>query len=295
MLLHKIENTHFSSSESVIIEYILEHVYDLETLTIQELADKTHTSAPLFIRLSKKLGYGGWIDFKKDFIKEIEYLNHETDIDASIPFTINDDIMKISNHLLQLEYETLKETHELLNHDDLQTALRLLRQSKVIELYGSGMNYLLAKEFALQLFYLGKHTLISQTPNDECTLAAMSDESHSAILISYSGETKMIKDVLTILKRKGVKTIGITCLADNTLSQGVDICLRLSSKEMLRTKIGMFSSTSSLQYLLNILYAGIFSFDYEKNLNYKIHLSQQSDQRISGFKYIDENNGNKKL
>ena len=57
----------------------------------------------------------------------------------------------------------------------------------------------------------------------------------------------------------------------------------------------MFSSTSSLQYLLNILYAGIFSFDYEKNLNYKIHLSQQSDQRISGFKYIDENNGNKKL
>ena len=45
MLIHKIEKTHFSPSETVIIDYILQKGLEIKDMTISQIAQQTYTPA----------------------------------------------------------------------------------------------------------------------------------------------------------------------------------------------------------------------------------------------------------
>lgn len=288
LIIHKIEKTHFSASESIIIHYILEQGEKIENQSIQTIANATYTSAPLLIRIAKKLGFSGWNEFKNAFLKELNYLYATSDIDASIPFVVSDDYMTIAHHIAQLETETIQDTMQLLSHDDLYKALRILRKYQEIDIYGVSGNLLLAEQFAQKMFYIHKHVNVCRLTGDVMVQAAMSTNTHCAILISYSGETEFILYVAQILKKKNIPMIAITSIADNDLSQMVDVALRISSREMLHTKIGDFATSQSIKTILDILYGCIFSFHYQENLDTKIAVAKEVDDRVSGFEYINE-------
>ena len=86
MIIHQIEQTHFSDSEALIIQFILNKGMDIKNMTTKEIAEATFTSPSLLIRIAKKMGYDGWNQFKKAFLEELEYMYASQDIDASIPF-----------------------------------------------------------------------------------------------------------------------------------------------------------------------------------------------------------------
>ena len=50
----------------------------------------------------------------------------------------------------------------------------------------------------------------------------------------------------------------------------------------------IFATTTSLKYLFDILYAGVFSYDYKKNLETKIVVASYVDDRQSEDEYINE-------
>lgn len=288
LIIHKIEKTHFSASEAVIVDYILKQGEKIKNMTIQAIADATYTSPPLLVRIAKKLGFSGWNSFKEQYLAELEYLYASDEVDASIPFVVTDDFMTIAHHISQLQIQSINDTMMSLKHDDLHKAMRLLRNVQEIDMYGVSGNVLLAEGFAQKMFYLHKKVNICRLPGDALVQAAMSEENHCAILISYSGETEFIIKVARVLVNKKTPIIAITSIADNTLSQMADVCLRMSSKEMLNTKIGNFATAQSVTCILDILYACIFSLDYQKNLDYRIAIAKESDDRFSGFEYIDE-------
>lgn len=288
LIVHKIEKTHFSPSEAVIVDYILKQGEAIENMSISAIAKATYTSPPLLVRIAKKLGFSGWNEFKEAYLEELEYLYKTSDIDASIPFVVSDDFMNISHNIAQLESETIQDTIQLLNHDTLYQAMRYLREAPRIDLYGVSNNVILAEEFAEKMLFINKNVSISRLSGDAKLQASMSDSRHVAILISYSGETKFILEVARILRKKQTPIIAITSIGDNHLSQLANVVLRISSKEMLHTKIGDFASSQSVKLILDILYGCIFSLDYQKNLDYKIALAQEVDDRHSGFEYIDE-------
>ena len=135
MIINKIQNTHFSESEEVILRYILSQSEAIEPMTIQDIANATYTSAPLLVRISKKLGYKGWSDFKKAFLEELHYMFQSQDIDATIPFVEEDDAVTIANNILTLHSETAEDTRKLLKHDELNKAINLLSEADVIDVY----------------------------------------------------------------------------------------------------------------------------------------------------------------
>jgi len=288
LIIHKIEQTHFSPAESLVIQYILDNSDKVKEMTMSSIAKETYTSPPLLARIAKKLGYSGWNTFKDAYLEELNYLYASSEIDASIPFVVSDNFMTISNHISQLQIETIHDTMDLLKHDDLYKAISIIRKSAEIDMYGVSGNILLAQGFAHKMFYLHKHVNICQLPGDAKLQAAMSDKNHCAILISYSGQTEFILQVCKMLKSKHVPMIAITSIADNELSKFADVTLRISSREMLHTKIANFSTVQSVNLILDILYGCIFSLNYQKNLDYRISIAKQVDDRISGFEYIDE-------
>ena len=288
LIVNQIENTHFSKTEREIVDYIIDQGMNIEKMSANEIARNTFTSAPLLVRIAKKLGYSGFNEFKSAYLKELAYMLEETDVDASIPFLLSDDLMTISKNIALLEKETIQDTEQLNHHDELQHVISLLEKTKKIDVYGVLDNILLAKHFQTLMMDIGKDVQVIDQVTGQKRSACLADETHCAIIISYSGQTEEMLEVAEIYYKRQIPFISITCMAENSLSRLADAHLYLSSREMLHIKIGDFASTTSLKYLFDVLYAGIFSKNYKKNLETKIVVASYVDDRQSEDEYINE-------
>lgn len=277
MLIHKIEKTHFSPSESIIIDYILKKGKDIKNMTIAQIANETYTSSPLFIRIAKKLGFDGWNEFKEAYLKELDYLYLNQEVDANIPFVVNDDIMNIAYNLCVLERQTIQDTYSLISHDDLQKAIRLLRDCKYIDVYSRSVHMHIVRSFQERMYILHRHVQLCSLSDELDSTYLMSDQNHCAIIISYSGHAPHIKHLIETLRKKQTSIIAITNLEDNELSLLADVTLRMSSRELIYTKIADFASSLSLKYILDILYSCIFSIHYQQNLDNCIQIAKELD------------------
>lgn len=89
-------------------------------MTIQELAQKTFTSHTSIIRFAQKLGMKGFKDFKIMLVKSIEQKNHVlSEINPNIPFEDDASLMKISQDMMYLTQQAIKESYELLKEKSL--------------------------------------------------------------------------------------------------------------------------------------------------------------------------------
>lgn len=123
----------FSPSEKIIVDYILEKENKIKNSSTKMIADETYTSPSTLVRISKKLGYNGWNDFKSAYFEEVDYLNtHFQDIDPNFPFTNQDTIMNIAGKIADRHIESAKDTLSLMKHNDLQKAVQILRQADAV-------------------------------------------------------------------------------------------------------------------------------------------------------------------
>lgn len=117
----------------------------------------------------------------------------------------------------------------------------------------------------------------AQIGNDDYLLATKSNSNHCAIIISYFADNERLLKLCDKLKNKGIKIISITSLTENELIKYSNCMIHMSSREMRYTKIGEFSSSTSLKLILDIIYSCLFSTNYEKNLNTRITVSKEID------------------
>lgn len=74
-----------------------------------EVADLTYTSRATLVRFAKKLGYSGWPDFVKAFLKEVRYFESSmTGVDFNIPFEEKDSFRAIAEKAAQVRREAIR-------------------------------------------------------------------------------------------------------------------------------------------------------------------------------------------
>ncbi|MCU5332243.1 MurR/RpiR family transcriptional regulator [Bacillus wiedmannii] len=287
LLIEKMKEDIFSSSERAIIVYLFKQRENIKDKTTKQISKETYTHPSTLIRIAKKLGYSGWVELKNSFLGEIEYLNsHFSSIDANYPFDDQDSIMTVANKMALLNQTTISDTLSLLNHDDLQRATNMLDKAAHIKVFSMYHNLLICHDFKSKMNRIRKHvSLCTIDPHFE---AVNSNIETCAIVISYSGESEDIVGLLPFLKRKKVPVIALTSIGENTLTKYADCILRITTREKLYSKIGSFSSNESICFLLDLLYACVFSEDYKNNLEYKIRISKYFDHRKSSNKVMQE-------
>ena len=272
MLIDKIQSTHFSPSEKEVIQYVLNHTDQLDDLSTQTIAEATYTSAPIVIRVAKKLGLKGWNELKLKLKSEIAYLYAINEVDASVPFVITNNYTDIANHLETLEKETIKDTLSLLTHDLLYKAMSLLRNKKEIDIYCSGPYYPLALLFQSQLETIDYHVKVCKIGDNDRLNVAKANKEHIALLMPVENHKKETLSLIKKLKAKHIPMIGIIPVEGDYLTDLIDCTLLISSRELANVRIGEFASTTGAKYLLDTLYGCIFSMHYEENLNQRISL-----------------------
>ncbi|GGA92080.1 MurR/RpiR family transcriptional regulator [Ornithinibacillus halotolerans] len=287
LLTEKMKEDIFSPSERTIITYMFDKLELIRDKTTKQIAEETYTHPSTLIRIAKKLGYNGWIELKDDFLQEMEYVNsHFTDVDANYPFHEHDHLLNIANKMATLHQNTIKDTLSLLKYEDLQKATTLLNHAEEIKIFGINNNLILCHDFKAHMNRIGKRVSICNVDSE--FEAASSDVRTVAIIISYSGESLVSHNILPLLQRRKTPIIALTSIGDNTLSKQADCVFRITTREKLYSKIGSFSSNNSIGFLLDVLYSCVFSKDYQKNLAYKIQISERYDHRKSTNKVMEE-------
>ena len=291
LITEKLEQYDFAASEQVLIDYILEKKELIKDKTTKQIAKETFTSASTLVRIAQKIGFSGWNELKDSYLQELDYLNsHFSYIDANIPFNKDDSLVSIANKLAILNAEAIKDTLSLINNNDLKNAIEIINNSSYINLFAVSNNLLISQEFKYNMARINKRVEIPNEGDLDFT-AYLMDKNSCALVISYSGETKSLIKIIKTLKKRKVKIIAITSIGDNSLSLQADCVLRICTREKLYSKIATFTTTNSIQYILDILYSCIFSLKYDKNLNLRIETSKYVESgRSSTLNIIKEKN-----
>jgi DNA-binding MurR/RpiR family transcriptional regulator len=265
-ILGKIKQPHFfSNSEQGTIDFILNNPDFLKKATVKELATATFTSPSTIVRLCQKLGCKNYSDFKMQFVSSLENRNYtQAHIDANFPFDKN------NTFLGSLCCEAINETLSLIDGYMYEKAIDLIYTADCIDIYGVGVNQSIAHDFKMNLMRINKKVNIAHDNQQLTVSAAYSNKKHASLIISYTGETAETIKYCKILKQTGSPMICITNIGNNTISDLCDISLKMVTREKMFSKIGIFSSKFSIMLILDILYSGIFSKNYDENVNLTI-------------------------
>lgn len=289
LIIEKLKKTKFSSSEKVLVDYILTKKETIRDKTTKEISAETYTSPSTLIRIAKKVGYSGWNELKENYLKEILYLDsHFKEVDANFPFLKNDSIMSIANKIAILNKETIDDTLSLINREELQKAINIIKNSFSINLFASSINLIISEDFKYKMARINKKVEICSIEGEQMFAVHNCTPDSCAIVISYSGESNLIVQITETLKSLKVPIIVITGVGNNTLSKHSDSILNISTREKLYSKIANFSINDSICYILDVLYSCTFSLNYDENLRYKIETSKRIDPRFSSLDIISE-------
>lgn len=278
-----------SKSEEVLANYILSEKENIENLSTKDLANATYTSPSTVVRLSQKLGFSGWNEFKEKYLEELQYLNKNlSNVNPDFPFEAHDTFMNIASKVGHLASNSIDDTLSLLKNDELKKAAQLLCKSQIINVYGVSNSLLMAYDFKHKMLRINKHVEIMNLPGEQLIVASNSSPANCAILISYSGESKEVLKIAKILKSKNTQMIILTSIGENSLTPFADCIFSISTREKLYSKISTYSSNNSIHLILDILYSCVFKMNYDYNLKYKSSISKNVDERFSTSNLMNE-------
>lgn len=160
--------------EGTIFDWVLSHASQVQSMTIRELSKEAHVSTAAIIRMTKKLGFQGWTDFRF-------YLN-----DRGREEIVATDYYE---NLLQLDL-FMKEIASKEFSMKLSAAIRLIKNARYRVFLGFGTSGALAKYAAMYFTNIGLESYVMTDPYQ--SVKRKNEDGVLTIVLSVSGETDKI-------------------------------------------------------------------------------------------------------
>ncbi|WP_226527468.1 MurR/RpiR family transcriptional regulator [Metabacillus niabensis] len=251
-------------SERKIATYILEHPDDILNCTAGELGAMANSSSAAVIRLCKSLGVKGFQELKVrvagDLVKPVEQGYRDIEPDE----TIQSIVQKTTSNSIQ----SLSDTSEIINYEELERAVAMLLEAKNVHFFGIGASHIIAMDAQQKFLRINKGSTAFTDAHLVATLIANADKNDVVFGISFSGETKEVMNVLSLAKESGVNTIGLTKYGQSTVSSLVDICLYTSYSNEAPFRSAATSSRLAQLYVIDMLFLCMATKQYQDTVNY---------------------------
>lgn len=203
-----------NENELSIVSYILQNKKETQNISITKLAEVCHTSKSTILRLTQKLGFSGFVEFKYSIKQSIEIYSDPHD----------DMIGKLKNDI-----ET---TYKLFNQTDVKKIVEKIFHSKRIYGYGTGWAQLNALNDLNRNFILsGKNSMMLQSKTELKLLLSEMSPSDLVIILSKSGDGIGMSEITKLLSLKKIPILSITEFKNNDLASKTDYNLYFQSTE----------------------------------------------------------------
>ena len=196
--------SHLSNLELTIYHYVIAHKAEVSRMKQKDLSDTLHVSPAMITRVAKKLGFNGFVEWKVSMkIDENEYVKPN---EANLNY-IMDFFQRVNNG----EFD-----------ESIRQAGKMVAEARVVLFYGLGINAGIAEAAAGLFNRKGKRAFGN---NDFSSRTDLYDENDLGIVLTVSGETPEMIQVITLLRQNKAKVITITNLATSLAARSSDLAL----------------------------------------------------------------------
>lgn len=204
--------------ESTVLHYIIDHMDEVLKMGVRGVARENYTSSSTIMRLTKKLGYSGFVDMYYKLLPLVK--NAEGNMDEDFQF-INS---FCSNTLLQYNsYEQMK----------LFARKICSLDKRFIFIYATGFSAIPADYLNKKLLVLGQKCIMSSGTDSIGVFENNLTDMGMLITISRSGETERVVDRVKIARENGIFTVTLTNELDNSVNALADIAFRIEDSNKL--------------------------------------------------------------
>ena len=265
-----------TSTEQGIVNYILTNPEELEKISSRQLAELTYTSPATVVRICQKLGFSGYSEFKIKYLQEVYQTPRMDQINRTNPITSEDSLHRIVNKVAALEITAIEQTKKGIDLDQLNRVSELLNQATCIDFYAFDNNLHLAKNACSHFLYAGKQAVIHDSSNAQFMQAFASVEGHVAIIISRTGENPMLYRIANVLRERKIPLLVLTESRHSSLAKISTEHLYLYNVHRF-TDMGTILFQTSVQYLFDLLFAILFSQNFENSVKQNESYEQMSE------------------
>ncbi|MEF2290800.1 MurR/RpiR family transcriptional regulator [Virgibacillus dokdonensis] len=216
-----------SEKEKKIADYILQHPKTIIHHTINQIADELEVADSTVFRFCQRVGFKGYQALKIALAAEMA--TSVTDIHEKIQ--AGDDVGTVSEKVFRSNMNTLEDTLKVIDQKALHEAVAALIVAEKVEFFGIGGSAIVSIDAYHKFLRSGMQVHANLDAHMQLMAASQLRAKDVAVIISHSGSTKDIMDILHVLRDKNVTIIAITNFAKSTLSKQADILLYTVSDE----------------------------------------------------------------
>ncbi len=259
-------NNQATETEKSVLRYILDNTKEVVSMDIHSLAKKGYCSPATIVRICKKNHFDGFRELKIALLNDLNF-NDQLLKDSGIEIK-HEDHNSFIRDILNESVTAINNTYNLVDYDEVNKIINLLKKAKIIRLFGIGASYLVAKDFQLKLERINKPTVLFEDTHMQIISSNNLRNDEIAFMISYSGNTKEINQMAQNIRKKGGIIISLTQYSNNKLMRIADYNLFVPKIEK-ALRIAATSSRISQLSVIDYIYRIYMESDSE-DIMYKI-------------------------
>lgn len=272
--MNTLEN--LTNQEKAVVDYIIANPKALLEMSVNELANASYTSASTITRLCKKLGTKGYADMKFIYVSEYPEMMKLKDSLKVVPFSRNSGIDDIIHTMPLIYSRAIDYTRSMLNRNTVIRVSNLMKRAQVIDLYGDGINFEIARNICYKLDEIGiSANAYNSIQWNHCKRLQQDKIPSFSILLSHTGKNPSMVDAAKRLKQYNIPSLSITGNVDKRLLNLTDYNFQIMITENTFEFSTVIFTMSSL-YILDILVASLIVHNYDK---IERHLEELIGQR----------------
>ncbi|RFB17089.1 MurR/RpiR family transcriptional regulator [Bacillus sp. HNG] len=207
-----IQGKNLSEIDVQLVQYIIDNIDTVLQMGVRKIAKENFTSPATVIRLSKKLGYTGFVDMYYQILPLVK----KADIPKS---DATEDFFEIN----QWDYMT----HNSMEEIDLFIQKVLNLQQRYIFIYATGFSAIVAEYLYKKLLVLGRKTILASGTDSIGVFENNLEDIGALVVISKSGETQMVVEKLLAAKEHHIFTVSFTKETHNRIAELSDLNFKI--------------------------------------------------------------------
>lgn len=273
-----------SNAEKKIADYFLDNMESVFHKPIAVLAQEAGVSKVAWVRFCKDIGFDGLKDLKKALFDQM----CEKENVVSEPYSDIRDIVNMNaliEGISQNSIRAIRDTAALLDPKSLEQAASLIVNANSVRIFGIGASGMVGEDLHSKLMRINKTSYFSMDLHSQLAYAANMTPRDVAVLISMSGKTKEMLEILAMTKRNGVPSLALTRYSKTPLALNADTVFYVSAPEI-AMRSGATSSRLAQLMVIDALFTAVAHLDYE---TIAVNLERSSDgvrpHRVTGSTY----------
>lgn len=243
---------------------ILENPGDIPKMSIKMLSNRSGTSEASVLRFCKTMGYSGFRDFIVSITSTLAMTNEDnTEEKAYTDLQPGDKTSVIIQKISKSNIQSIEDTISVLDINEVDKAVESIKKARRICFFGIGASNLVCSDAVLKFLRINMECFTWEDSHQQLVMATLLVPEDVVILISNSGNTKEIIDILDVAKKQKAKIIGLTRYSKSILAQKADILLNISTPEI-SIRSGAMGSRIAMLTVIDILFSCVASSDYDK-------------------------------